>query len=347
MSNNLGSLHNLTVGQRGILTRAQQAGKNYQEAAKREDEELANFWAEAENIIQGNTGGSGGGGTTPTPPEGGETPDPVTPTQPEPSEEVKALKAGDYIKYDTGVEGIGVITCRVLYPVDSEYGLQIISDKNVELIKIGKKGATWEESKREYNGVIKKLNDAAEKYVNKAYAYDGRCVGSIPTMQNGMFVDKNKVRDSEGNIRDTLDTVSIPETWKVPSDWDGNRDTGCYEDRSLYFSDGDSMALARGSMLKTGENYWLATRGSNVNSQSNVYYSTVTFSISWVNINGGRGSGYLCYVQWNGDTFSPDVVADLNSRSSSLYFFKSWKYKDNRWRWNERSDCIYVRNIVC
>ena len=44
---------NLTVGQRGILTRAQEAGKNYQEAAKKEDEDLAKFLGEADNIIAG------------------------------------------------------------------------------------------------------------------------------------------------------------------------------------------------------------------------------------------------------------------------------------------------------
>ena len=44
---------NLTVGQRGILTRAQEAGRNYQEAAKKEDEDLAKFLGEADNIIAG------------------------------------------------------------------------------------------------------------------------------------------------------------------------------------------------------------------------------------------------------------------------------------------------------
>ena len=34
---------NLTVGQRGILTRAQEAGRNYQEAAKKEDEDFTRF----------------------------------------------------------------------------------------------------------------------------------------------------------------------------------------------------------------------------------------------------------------------------------------------------------------
>lgn len=49
---------NLTIGQRGILNRAEEAGKNYQEAAKREDEQLANFLKEADDIIYGINGES-------------------------------------------------------------------------------------------------------------------------------------------------------------------------------------------------------------------------------------------------------------------------------------------------
>ena len=44
---------NLTIGQRGILNRAQEAGRNYQEAAKREDEQLTNFLKETDDIIDG------------------------------------------------------------------------------------------------------------------------------------------------------------------------------------------------------------------------------------------------------------------------------------------------------
>ena len=49
---------NLTIGQRGILTRAEEAGRNYQEAAKREDEQLSNFLKEADDIIDGINGES-------------------------------------------------------------------------------------------------------------------------------------------------------------------------------------------------------------------------------------------------------------------------------------------------
>lgn len=211
---------NLTVGQRGILTRAQEAGRNYQEAAKREDEELAKFWGEAKNIINGNNGSNSSSGGS----EVG-----TTPQEPEISEEVRGLKSGDYIKYDTGVGSVGekgVIVCRVLYPVDSEYGLQIISNNNVgDNIRLGKY-YDWEESKVAYNGAIKTLNAATEKYVNPAYAYDARCVGSDPTTSDGMFVNKDNGEKS---------TVILPaDRWNIsdykrPKNWDTD-DTGCYAD---------------------------------------------------------------------------------------------------------------------
>ncbi len=78
---------NMTIGQRGIITRAQQAGKNYQEAADREDKELAKLWDEAENILKGNTQGSGnttGGGQDPVKPgEETEKPWEQDPTNPD------------------------------------------------------------------------------------------------------------------------------------------------------------------------------------------------------------------------------------------------------------------------
>ena len=266
---------NMTIGQRGILTRAQEAGRNYQEAAKREDDELKNLWAEAENIMSEN-----GGGTTPT--------------TPEISEAVKGLKAGDYIKYDTGVEGIGVITCRVLYPVDSEYGLQIISDKNVRSqIKLGDSARTWEIGKTAYNEAIEKLNSEAEKYVNEAYAYDGRCVGSIPTVQNGIFVDKNKVRENEGNIREILDTVSIPEAYTMPTGWT-SRDTGCYNADSNYTI--DKIALEGANIWTTGQYYWLASRDVG----SGLY---VDFYVRIVNTSGGFTYYSMCRVQSGGSAY--------------------------------------------
>ena len=279
---------NLTIGQRGILNRAQEAGRNYQEVAKKEDEELANFLKEADDIINGITGNGGG----------------TLPNTPEISEEVKGLKAGDYIKYDTGVTTVGengVITCRVLYPADSEYGLQIISDKKVGTdITLG--GSTWEEGKMEYNGAIQKLNGEAEKYVNETYAYDGRCVGSIPTVRNGMFVNKNKVRDNEGNILDTLATVSIPEAYTMPTGWT-SRDTGCYNTDTNYTI--DKMALEGANIWKTGQHYWLASR------LVNSYSYNLSFHVRLVNTNGDLYQYGMCGIYPAGDLHSYSFTSGL------------------------------------
>ena len=99
---------NLTIGQRGILNRAQEAGRNYQEAAKKEDDQLANFLKEADDIISGIT------------------------QQPEISEEVKALKVGYYVKYDSGENG--VIVCRVLYPVDQDMAYKLYRIKQQHIV---------------------------------------------------------------------------------------------------------------------------------------------------------------------------------------------------------------------
>ena len=42
----------MTIGQRGILTRAQEAGKNYTNAAAKEDEELTNINREFNDIVR-------------------------------------------------------------------------------------------------------------------------------------------------------------------------------------------------------------------------------------------------------------------------------------------------------
>ncbi len=219
----------MTIGQKGILQKAQEAGKNYTNATNYEHEKLSDISEEVNNII-----------------------DSLTPKVPQISEEVKALQVGQYVQYDTGIEEVGNIICRVLYPVSSEYGLQIISDKCVENVTFG--GKSWKEGKESYNGAIEQLNEATKKYVNPDYAYDGRCVGSIPTVKNGMFVDKDKFKDSEGN---TPNTVFILDSWPIPSSFGGTRDTGCYDSDENYVQDLDALGT---SMSNISMNYWLASR---------------------------------------------------------------------------------------
>ena len=118
---------------------------------------------------------------------------------------ISNLQVGDYIKYDTGKTNIGdngVVLCRVLYN-DATHGLQIITDKNItqkvdgvdtaiEVI-LGVDG-DYVASTETYNNAIETLNDEAEKYLNTTYAYDARCVGSASTVENGMYINKDKVK---------------------------------------------------------------------------------------------------------------------------------------------------------
>ncbi len=91
-------------------------------------------------------------------------------------EDANKLNVGDYIIYDSGVNG--KILCRILYDANSDYGLQIITNKNVKNLTLG--STTYEDALSSYNTAITKLNDEAMKYLNTKYAADARCVGSNP-----------------------------------------------------------------------------------------------------------------------------------------------------------------------
>ncbi len=157
---------------------------------------------------------------------------------------INDLKAGDYVRYDTGNNGI--IICRVLYPANSEYGLQIITDQQVKNVSIG--GNNWDTSKASYNNAIQILNKEAEIYVNKTYAYDGRCVGSIPTIQNRKFNNKNNASQA---------MFVLPDSYKMPYTW-SSKDTGCYDQDNNYIIDETALRNANMSSAKT--NYWFASR---------------------------------------------------------------------------------------
>lgn len=192
---------NLTIGEHGIFRMAQQAGKNYTNAQNRELAELGEFMNTVENIINAE-----------------EIPENSTETE----ITLKDLKSGDYVKYDTGVEGIGenkdgVVIFRVLYEATSEYGLQIISDKNIEEIELG--GDTWETARESYNNTVKTLNEKAMKYYNETYAEDARCVGSNPAIGK-----KNE---------EPMETYVLPDNYEIPTGWT-DRDTGCYNTNTEY-----------------------------------------------------------------------------------------------------------------
>ena len=73
---------------------------------------------------------------------------------------------------------------------DEEHGLQIISARTVGNVTLGANN-DFDTSLAEYNDAIEILNGTKEqngtivgaaKYLNTTYAYDARCVGSVPTV---------------------------------------------------------------------------------------------------------------------------------------------------------------------
>ena len=234
---------NLTLGENGIFRTAEMAGKNYTQAQEQELAGIENFNNEINNIIAGLGNGNGQGGTS----------EPDTPEVTGPLLKDVA-QPGNYVKYDTGIEGIGdngdgILTFRVLYN-DNTYGLQIISAGNVDNVTLG--GSTWSAGRDSYNSAIATLNQKAEYYATSSpYALDGRCVGSVPTVgADGTFTAKNT---------EETGTYSLPDEYTLPSGWT-SRDTGCKDTDTNYETDQTAMQAISGDMWTTGEYYWLASR---------------------------------------------------------------------------------------
>lgn len=249
----------LVLGDNGIVKKAQQAKTETEQAKLNEEIGLNETAKYIEDIESGNA----------------ENPKPT----PEPTITTRNLKAGDYIKYNTGVNNIGengIIVCRVLYDANSEYGLQIISDKNVEDLTFG--GSDWETGRNSYNNVIAELNTNAEKYLNQTYATDARCVGSEPIIQNGTFVNKNAENVGPLKLEFTT-TVSGANNMK---DTDTN-----------YLTDQTQMKNL--NIWQTGEDYWLASRYVLFdNTSNNEYYF---FNVRYVNSSGSLRNNFdLCRV---------------------------------------------------
>lgn len=193
------------------------------------------------------------------------------------NEELKALKPGDYVIYDTGIEGVGEVTCRVLYDAESPYNLQIITDdcikKDGEYVYIpfgdiyslkyyssnpGKSTEFDEKFKdydfsewyqydskekvyEEYNNAINILNNEAMKFYNSKYITDVRCVGSSP---------KNKSRENK-------ETAIIPEGVYEEGSHVGD-DSNLKDEDDNYETDYDTLQNL--NLLTTNIHYWFASR---------------------------------------------------------------------------------------
>ena len=274
----------LVLGENGVITKAKEAKTKTEQAQLNEEIAMNELMEQWEDIEEGN-----GGSTAKT---------------------TNDLKAGDYIKYNTGVASVGengVITCRVLYEASSQYGLQIISDKNIKQkidgedteIKVELGGSNWATGSASYNSAIESLNNEAENYLNTAYATDARCVGSLPIVNsNGTFTDKDKGTET---------TVILPlsgwSSYTRPSGWTSD-DTGCYDTDTNYTSNGeegivrDKETMEALGILTTGEKYWLASRLVFSGSSSCGFY------VRCVSASGGLDYYYLCSVVSGGSTYS-------------------------------------------
>ena len=242
----------MVVGDNGIITQAQRASKETSNSTIASEEQMNALVDEVNKYVTGNGGA-------------GDTENTILASE---------LKAGDYIKYNSGTNG--EILCRVLYPADSEYGLQIISDKNVKDITLGVQD-NFEASKESYNNAIETLNNEAEAYINENYALDARCVGSVPTVENGVFTEKNS--ETAGPV-------------ELPFEYNGSTSIDCKGADTNYET--DKAQMEEYGLWTTEEYYWVASR----------YVNSDSFGVRDVYSSGYFYYYSLCYVVSNGDTGS-------------------------------------------
>ena len=268
---------NLVLGNNGLFTKAQEAAKNYQTAQNMEVAEIE----ELEKII--------------------------------PSKaiiELKELKVGDYIEYYSGANG--KITCRVLYPMDSEYGLQIISDQIVS--KLTLKTDTWEIARDTYNNLLEILNGKTEEYINTNYVTDARCVGSIPTVENGKFVDKNKSKDESGSYIDETKTYLLPDNYATQEVLDGSNDTKCVLADENYKI--DEQQLKDNDLYIIKDDYYIGSR--QMFTEWRTFVGTC-FACRHINIqNSIVTSDWLCRIKDDGQVDLRDPSLEFGIRSCFL-----------------------------
>lgn len=185
------------------------------------------------------------------------------------------LKVGDYVIYDSGENG--KITCRVLYKANSPYGLQIISDKSVKDVTLGK-NKDFETSRVAYNNIIETLNNEALAYKNDIYAIDARCVGSNPENKNA----------------EVLGPVTMPFEYKGSNIIDYKNEDTNYET--------DQKAMQEAGLWSIQEPYWLASRSIDTTSNYCDFWGRIVNRkgelagdyMGGVNSSGGN-NGQKCY----------------------------------------------------
>lgn len=138
------------------------------------------------------------------------------------------------------------ILCRVLYndvDGDNTHGLQIISETSVDTVYLGYEDENYKDddtltklqkAQLSYDNAIENLNNKAESYNNASLSYDSRCVGSLATVTNNVFLNKD-------------DETDVDES------------TGHKGADTHYEEDYNTMQTLSINRIKNA-NYWLASR---------------------------------------------------------------------------------------
>ena len=324
---------NLTIGQRGILKRAEEAGRNYQEAAKKEDEALSNFLKEADDIIDGINGGS----------------------KPLPENALaKKVEIGDYVAYDprAGVTDTSKLSYKSEVGTGSSHGngytdipegqtftveentkwrvlskdettgeVVLISEKTMH--KFGMKGAIgYLYAEQELNEICKMYGYGKGANTGKIFRYktgdtvegltEGTITGSgarsITTEDINAITKYNPNNDEAmkeaGYGQEYTHTIYYP-TKTNPNGKSTNavertdKSTAYYYQGSEYLTDTESAMYKMLFGNNNDSTYWLASRG--VRS----YSARANFREFYVN-GGGVGSAFFC----DGYSSTLDVSGD-------------------------------------
>ena len=187
------------------------------------------------------------------------------------------------------------ILCKVLYDINSDYGLQIVSVNPVTGLKLGKSDQNQnvtgrdeiEKSINSYNRAIQTLNEEAEKYKDsKGIAIDARCVGSNPKPKH-----KN---DDEGSTSYTTKDYGTVNIKNVDS---------YYTIDETALKNVDAFTINDSGYYK----YWLASRMS---------YST-WFAVRAIDThNYSYSRENVCYI--NNSQWGDDDVKGYNTASCGI-----------------------------
>ena len=171
-----------------------------------------------------------------------------------------------YVNY---VDGNGnTILCRVLYnDVDGDniHGLQIISNAKVKDISLGYNDLNYiddssltreQRALESYNNAIQYLNNEAESYINTDLVYDARCLGSISTISNNLFFDK----DSENLMTNPKNYQNLE---RFVND-------GCMGKDDNYLEDCSQLGVL--NMESSKEYFWLASRDGLILEKQGYFY---------------------------------------------------------------------------